>query len=63
MESVSCVCVGEERVCQTEGIDLKDIGFFGELWPQYWSWGGNDMKFIPEEIIDIDYKLSFEFSL
>lgn len=45
---------------QTEGIDLKDLGCFGQLWPQFWVWGGN-VRLIPEEIIDTEYKLSFVF--
>lgn len=43
-----------KRVCQAEGIYLKDLGFFGELWPQFWCWGGNDMKSILEGLIDTE---------
>lgn len=52
--------VGEERLRQTEGIHLKDLGCFGRLWPQFGGWSGN-VRLIPEEIIDTEYKLSFVF--
>lgn len=32
------LCVARERLCQMEEVDLKDLGLFGQLWPQFWGW-------------------------
>ena len=49
-----------QRKALSEKVDLKDLGLFGQLWPQFWGRGGN-MKLISEKVTGTNHKLSFEF--
>lgn len=55
------VASGKERLCWREGIVLKDLGLFGQLWPHFCSWSASVVELIPEGISDIEYKLIFDF--
>lgn len=43
-------------------VDLKDLGLFGQLWPQFWGRGGN-VELISERITDTSCKWGFSFFL
>ena len=49
-----------QRKALSEKVDLKDLGLFGQLWPQFWSRCGN-MKLISEKVTGTNHKLNFEF--